>query len=280
MSKSYFPTIGLHSPNEEVSVNFGASPFAFDFQSYTIVFLFISWRIQVCRASEIEFTVRFCRTKCLWKACTELLGTTSRLAGIWRPWRRWRRNAAKSSQLLTLGWSLDIVRVLHYLLKKQIWGVWSWTATWRQRFSSWKRNFRARQRRGPGAKVPSSLTMQPRPSTQASAFHRDIQVLWSSASHPVCSRAFGNEADVQFEWSCLFPGTNGTISCDAKETMSIFGYKKPEASPVAHLLTPAQRERTVNEMNRGVLCFEFWFDVMLTGQWCWVLRESLRWNES
>jgi hypothetical protein len=33
-SLSFYPTIGLHAKHEEVSVNFGASPFTFDIQSY------------------------------------------------------------------------------------------------------------------------------------------------------------------------------------------------------------------------------------------------------
>ncbi len=31
---SFYPTIGLHAKHEEVSVNFGASPFTFDIQAY------------------------------------------------------------------------------------------------------------------------------------------------------------------------------------------------------------------------------------------------------
>ena len=31
---SFFPTLGLHSKHEEISVNFGAAPFTFDLQSF------------------------------------------------------------------------------------------------------------------------------------------------------------------------------------------------------------------------------------------------------
>jgi len=36
-----FPTISLHSPNEEVRVNFGLDPFKFDIESLIIVFFIV-----------------------------------------------------------------------------------------------------------------------------------------------------------------------------------------------------------------------------------------------
>jgi len=33
---SFFPTIGLHAKHEEVSVNFGAAPWTFDIEAYTL----------------------------------------------------------------------------------------------------------------------------------------------------------------------------------------------------------------------------------------------------
>lgn len=34
IDKEYYPTIGLHSPNETVHLNFGQSPFAFNINNF------------------------------------------------------------------------------------------------------------------------------------------------------------------------------------------------------------------------------------------------------